>query len=189
MEGSSNQPAGRAHDGDVWLFVLARYVWSHRGIGRSIAGATVLLTWDAVLSGSFLLSLIVCPIWFLFNVVKSAIQRPGWRAGLLNIAIPALTLGMALANDSLQYRVGKTNAPRIIKACEEFHAAKGTFPKTLDELVPRYLTSVPRAKYCLMYGEFDYYHLDNHPILVWCVVPPYGRKIYSFQDRRWGYID
>jgi hypothetical protein len=24
---------------------------------------------------------------------------------------------------------------------------------------------------------------------MWYKIPPYGRKIYTFQDRRWGYVD
>ena len=155
----------------------------------STGSATILLAWDVALTGSFLLSLLVCPIWFLVSVLKNAIQCPGWRLGFLRIAIPALTLGLALANNAVQYRVGEANAPKIIKACEEFRAANGKFPTSLDELVPRYLPSIPRAKYCLQNGEFLYFNHGDDPILVWYVVPPFGRKIYDFQQRRWGYIN
>lgn len=174
MQDNSHQPPS-----------LAR---SHRGIRASIVGALVLLGWDVVLSGWFGMSFLVCPIWFLFSILKNAIQRPGWRLALLRIAIPVVTLGLALANDEFQYRVGKANAPKIIAACEEFRAANGKFPKTLDELVPRYLPSIPRAKYCLEFGEFVYMNY-GHPMLVWYIAPPFGRKIYDFEERRWGYLD
>jgi hypothetical protein len=163
-----------------------------RGIKASIWGAFVLLFLVAVLNGSFLLSFLVCPIWFLVSVLKNAIQRPGWRLALIRIAIPALTLGLVLANNEVQCRIAEANAPRIIAACEEFHAANDKFPKTLDELVPRYMPSVPRAKYCLVDGEFRYWHFkddDVGSILEWCVVPPFGRKTYDFKDRRWSYLD
>jgi len=26
-------------------------------------------------------------------------------------------------------------------------------------------------------------------MLVWCKIPPFGRRIYTFADRRWGYLD
>jgi len=179
----------QAQNEGVWSTSLAHKAWSHRGIRVSIGGALVLLAWDAVLSGSFLLSFMVCPIWFLVSVLKNAIQRPGWRLALLRIAIPVLTLGLVLANNAFQLRIAEANAPRIVAACEDFHAANGKFPKTLDELVPRYMPAVPRAKYCLDYGEFRYWNLDGHPILVWYVVPPFGRKIYDFENRRWNYLD
>jgi hypothetical protein len=186
---SSLPPAEKPQVGPSWLTLLVRYVWSHRGIRVSIGGALVLLSWDVANTGWFGMSALACPVWFLFSILKNTIQRPGWKLALLRIAIPAPTLGVVLANSAVQYRVGKANAPRIIAACEEFHAANGKYPQTLDELVPRYLPSVPRAKYCLMLGEFDYWNLHDHPILVWCVVPPYGRKVYDFDHRRWGYID
>jgi hypothetical protein len=188
MQDSSCRPAEHAKN-EMWLTIVVRYLLSQRGIRVSIGIALVLLAWDAVYSGSFLFSLIVCPIWFLGSVLKNAIQRPGWRLALLRIAIPALTLGLVLANDGIQYRIGKANAARVVTACEEFQAANSKFPHTLDELVPRYLPYVPRAKYCVMWGEFSYWNFDEHPILVWCVVPPFGRRIYSFDDRRWGYLD
>ncbi len=149
MHDSSSRPAEHAQN-EMWLTILVRYVWSHRGIRVSIGTAAVLLAWDAAFSGSFLMSLIFCPIWFLLTILKNAIQRPGWRLALLRIAIPALTLGLVMANNAVQLRIAEANAPRIVAACQEFHAANGRFPKTLDQLVPRYMPSVPRAKYCLV---------------------------------------
>ncbi len=59
----------------------------------------------------------------------------------------------------------------------------------LDELVPQYIPSIVPAKYCLVCGEFRYWNLDGSPMLVWYVVPPYGRAIYNFEERRWSYLD
>ncbi|MCX7424759.1 MAG: hypothetical protein NTW96_03900 [Planctomycetia bacterium] len=188
MQDSKHQPAERAQN-EVWLTILVRYVWCQRGIRVSIGGACLVLAWDVAFTGSFVLSFLVCPIWFLVSILKNAIRRPGWGLAILRIAVPALTLGLVLANNAVQLRVAEANAARIVAACEEFHAANGTFPKTLDELVPRYMPSIPRAKYCLDYGEFLYLNLDGHPLLVWCVVPPFNRRIYDFDERRWNYID
>ncbi len=159
----------------------------NRGVGKSIAGAFVLIFWDAALSGSFLMSFLVCPIWFLVSILKNLIQRPGWKIALFRIAIPVATLGLVLANNDYQYKMAESNAAQIVTACEQFHAATGKYPQTLDELVPQYLPSVPPAKYCLLFGEFRYW--KDSPMLVWCVVPPYGRAIYNFEERRWNYLD
>jgi hypothetical protein len=143
-----------------------------------------------VLTGSFLTSYLACPIWFLVSVVKSAIQRPGWRLALLRIAVPALTLGLVLGNNALQWKIAEANAERIIEACEEFRVATGNYPRKLQDLVPGYLKSVPRAKYCLIYGEFMYWNEEQIPaMLVWCKILPFGSRIYTFADRRWGYLD
>lgn len=158
------------------------------GVGRSIAGALVLLFFDIAIGGSFAFSLLVCPIWFVVSLLKNAIQRPGWRVALIRVAIPPLVLGVALANHEVQLRVGKANAARVVTACEEFHAAHGTYPQRLEELVPQYFPAVPRAKYCLD-GEFRYWNNEGRAFLVWYPDPPYGRSIYNFDQRRWGYLD
>ncbi len=186
MQETSGQPAGRAEN-EMWLTMIVRYVWCHRGIRLSIGTAILLLVWDAAITGSWLLSFLFCPIWFVLSILKNAIQRPGWRLALLRIGFPILALGVATANDALQLKIAEANGRRIVAACEEFHAAKGRFPKTLDELVPEYLPSVPRAKYCLAYGQFLYSNCGAP--LVWYVVPPYYRKIYDFHTRHWTYLE
>jgi hypothetical protein len=121
--------------------------------------------------------------------VKSAIHRPGWGLALTRILIPALTFLFVRANDTFQLRVAEANAQRIVAACEKYHAAKGRFPKRLDELVPEYMNSVPVAKYCLGSG-FSYASLsDNTAKLWWAIVPPHYRKIYDFESRSWSYLD
>lgn len=130
--------------------------WSVVAASRlSLLGAAVSLCLDVGMDGSYMFSILACPFWFLASVIKNLIERPGWRVALLRIAIPPLTLGIALGNTALQWKIAETNADRIIKACEQFHVANGRYPKTLDELVPQYLPSVPRAKYCLL-GVFWY---------------------------------
>ena len=187
MQDNSSRPAEHVRN-EMCLTTLVRSAWSERGIRWSIGGACLLLAWDVALTGSFVVSLLCCPIWFLVSVLKGAIERAGWWLTLFKIAVPALTLGLVLANNAVQIKIGEANAPKIIAACEGFHAANGEFPKSLDELVPRYMPSVPRAKYCLLFGEFVYFNYGK-PMLVWYVVPPFSRGIYDFETRRWNYID
>jgi len=160
-----------------------------QGVKRSVIGAAALLFFDGVFTASFLWSSIVCPIWFLFSLVNSAIQRPGWGLALLRVGIPALTLALVLANNAIQNRIAETNARRVISACEAYHAANGVFPKDLKELVPQYLSSVPVAKYCLGPPRVFYYFNSGKPTLFWQIIPPYYRKFYDFEDQRWSYLD
>ena len=164
--------------------------FSH-GIKRSVVAAAVLLAWDGALTGSYLMSSLVCPIWFLVSLLKNAIERPGWGLALVRIGIPVWTLGLVSANNAVQLGVAEANAQRVVTACEEYHAANGRFPKNLDELVPQYMNSVPIAKYCLgPPSSFSYYNYSGGtPKLVWQVVPPHYRKIYNFETRRWSYLD
>jgi hypothetical protein len=167
----------------------------HAGLGlfssvsRSLAGASILLAWDVGNSGSFLLSLMVCPFWLLGSVLNNLAQRPGWSVALVRIAIPGLTLGMALGINELQLRMAYANADRIINACNRFHADRGMYPSKLDELVPDYLASVPRAKYCLAWGEFVYFDWGDKHMLMWYYIPPYGRENYFLERGEWHFLD
>jgi hypothetical protein len=162
---------------------------SFPGIKRSVVAAAVLLAWDGALTGSCLLSSLVCPIWFLVSLLKNAIERPGWRPALVRIGIPALTLGLVIANNAVQLGIAEANAQRVVAACEQYHAANGTFPKKLDELVPQYLNSVPVARYCLSPSCCFYYSSFGTPKLYWQVLPPHLRKISNFETRSWSYLD
>ncbi len=163
-----------------WLALAAR---------GSLFVAAILIVFDVILSGSFLISYLVCPVWFLVSVVKGAIRLPGWRIALFRIAAPVMTLGIVLTLNEVQWKIAEIQAERIINACEEFHDANGRYPQSLNELVPRHLRSIPRAKYCLMFGDFWYFGSNEAPSLMWVKIPPFGRAIYNFEDRRWGYVD
>jgi len=154
----------------------------------SIGGACLLLAWDVGFTGSYLVSLFCCPVWGLACVVKGVSERRSWRFILVKSAVPVVVFGLVLANNAVQIRIAETNATRIIAACEAFRAANDRFPKSLDELVPSFIPSVPRAKYCFGWGEFKYFNFGR-PMLVWCVVPPFSRRIYDFGAQRWGSVD
>ena len=161
-------------------------------LGRLVV-AGFLLCWDLV-SGAFGFSILVCPIWFLVTVIRSGIAGTETRLALFRAAIPALTLGIALANTLIQWRIADVNGERIVSACESFHSDSGRYPKTLNELVPKYLPSIPPAKYS-MGGDFHYHNSrdsDNSdgstPMLWWDQFGPL-RKIYSFDQRRWHHLD
>jgi hypothetical protein len=150
--------------------------------------SAVVIFLDVVLEGSYLFAALVCPIWFLVGVVRAIVQRPGWCVAAARVLIPVATLLLVLANYSLQVRIAMANSARLIQACERYREANGNYPERLDDLVPRYLSSIPRAKYCLDDGEFKYYSPPT-PMLRWTQIPPYGRRVYNFETREWNYID
>ncbi|MDD5285972.1 MAG: hypothetical protein PHD54_08940 [Desulfuromonadaceae bacterium] len=156
-----------------------------RLIRGSLICASVLLLFDAV-NGTFI-SAGVCPIWFLVSLVKAIKKRPGWGIGVSRIIIPILTLAIVAGNAAMQSKIANANAERIIVACEQFRSATGKYPDRLDELVPKYLTSIPQARYALMFSDFRYRNPDGNHQLMWDERPPFGRRIYDFEQRKWRY--
>lgn len=170
---------------------IADVRWFYRSVRGSIGAAAIVLTFDVVFSGSILMASIFCPIWFVVSLLKSAIRRPGWGLTLARILIPVLTLSLVKANNAFQLGVAETNGQRIVAACEQYHAANARFPRNLDELVPKYMNSVPVAKYCLGPGSRFFYSssASGSAMLAWEIVSPHYRRIYNFETRHWSHLD
>ena len=156
-------------------------------IHASLIGASVLICIDVVACGCYLCSVLLCPLWFVASVVLVFVRRPNRWVAIAWVLIPIATLLLAVANLGLQVSIARTNADKVVRACESYRAANGRLPDRLDQLVPRYLNSVPTAKYCLLFGTFSY--SPTYQFLYWYVVPPFGRMVYGFDNGRWTYID
>lgn len=166
----------------------ARRRWPNiSAVKGSLWLAAVVLLWDVGIEGFYGLSLLICPLWFFISFCKNIIWRPGWGLAVFRVAMPVLTLAITVNNAHFQWNVSDTNAERVIKACDEFHLANGRYPKTLDELVPKFLSSVPPAKYCLL-GKFWYFNFEGHCGLMWSRYGFY-RRTYDFDTKRWGNLD
>jgi hypothetical protein len=157
-------------------------------IKGSLLMTAVVLFWDVANEGFWGFSLLFCPPWLLISVVKSIVQRPGWGIAVLRTSMPLLTFAIAFGNGNLQWKISDVHAQQVIEACEEYQFANRRYPNELDDLVPKYLASVPPAKYCLM-GNFVYVNSDNGPCMLWWTRYGFYRRIYDFREKRWGNVD
>lgn len=156
-------------------------------IGGTLICSLVVVFLDVVVDGSYIFSLLICPILFLTAVFRAMLRRPRLSVAAARVLIPVVTGLLIVVNYSAQRTTAMGNAARLIQACERYREANGAYPERLSELVPRYLTSVPRAKYCCSFGEFGY--SGSSHILYWWELPPFGRRVYNFQTREWHYVD
>ena len=85
--------------------------------------------------------------------------------------------------------MARQRAGTVIAAVEAFHAAEKRYPDTLAQLAPKYLESVPRAKYTVFFGDFIYFTAAGDATLEFVALPPFGRPTYRFARGRWGYLD
>jgi hypothetical protein len=159
------------------------------GLRGGLILAALLLGYDAMLSGSFLLTLFVGPIWLLVAITKTLIRRNNLSLSMKRIVIPLVTMGIVFANAWLQSRIAHVNAELIIHACTQYQKSHGTFPPTLQALVPEFLSSVPRAKYSLVLGDYFYSEWEGKHDLMWVQIPPFGGPYYMFEEARLGYLD
>jgi hypothetical protein len=150
--------------------------------------ALIVVLLDVLIGGSYLFATLICPIWFLVAVFRAIIPPPSLGVAVARVMIPLVTLLLVIANYSLQQRIAMANAARVIQACEQYRKAGGAYPQRLDNLVPGYLSSIPKAKCCFAFNEFSYLASAGH-ILVWCECPPFGRRVYNFETGNWKYLD
>lgn len=169
--------------------IIGKLFW--QPIRGSLILAAVLIFLDAIDSGSYLFSLLVCPIWFVVALILAMKGCASPGVAFARILIPVITGVIVLVNASVQNSIAQNNAVRIVAACEQYRAANGAYPAKLNDLVPQYMGSIPPAKYCLMWNSF-FYHADSEQpttMLFWVELPPFGRPTYNFEDGRWGYLD
>ena len=150
--------------------------------------ALVVVFLDVVVDGSYVFSAVVCPIWFVACVVRAVARRPRSGLALARVLVPVVTGLLVLANYYMQGRIAMANAARVIEACERYREANGAYPERLGDIAPRYLSSVPRAKFCCSSSTFGYYGSPCH-MLFWWEFPPFGRMVYIFETGKWRYVD
>ena len=85
--------------------------------------------------------------------------------------------------------VARERAETLIVAIEQFYARHGRYPESLEEVVPVFIAEIPKAKYVLTAETFRYSSRDSSHWLMYVEVPPFGRKIYTFEDHKWTYLD
>jgi hypothetical protein len=130
-------------------------------------------------------SLAVGALWSGLRGAPALARSRALRAGLY------LFLGAAtLATVRLHVATAESRATLVIDACRAFERAHGALPDRLEELVPEFLSAVPRAKYTLAWGEFTYSASETtRHTLMYVTLPPFGRRIYHFEEARWSQLD
>ena len=83
-------------------------------------------------------------------------------------------------------RIARHRAEQVIAACRQYKSKNHRLPERLEELVPEFLPSVPRAKYTLWYSDFRYFESSERThYLFYSAFPPLSQATYSFEDGRW----
>ena len=161
-------------------------------LSRTILFAAFWFMLDAFVMQQGLLSIILL-LLFLFWMVPSAVKARkepalarfrAWRAVAYFLAAVA-ALGVIRLNHSLAER----RAEAIIAAVRQYQQKYGRLPAQLHEVTPEFLTSIPLAKYALMFNEFQYFSGGNSHRLVYVVLPPFGRAVYHFESGQWSTLD
>ncbi len=78
----------------------------------------------------------------------------------------------------------------LIENIEHFKEDTWEYPKNLNNLIPKYLNEIPK-NYSSILGDFNYYYSEKNKTytLNYTYNAPYGKFIYSNDNKKWNNID
>ncbi|MDP1681137.1 MAG: hypothetical protein Q8L39_05115 [Burkholderiales bacterium] len=160
-------------------------------IGPTLTGAALLFFVDAIWMNQGGISAIL-GLAILFVAIPMALfgrERALRAYKLKKSAIWLVAVICVFAFNWASNQMARHRANDVIVAVKAYHQQHGAYPKRLDDLIPVFLPSVPRAKYVLGLGEFKYLYDEARPTLFYVEFPPFGRPTFSFGRDEWDYID
>lgn len=171
------------------------------GYTRTLLLAGALFGFDGWIGGQGFLSLAVLYFGGPLLVIRALLA---WKEPVLlrrrfaSVGIYAVAALAAIALVRHDQAGARARAEQVIAACEAFKAANGDFPGKLDELTPKFLPAIPPARQVGMTtkkftyfvaGPNEFVKGTNVHVLIYQVIPPFGKAYYVFEEKRWGFYD
>jgi hypothetical protein len=97
----------------------------------------------------------------------------------------------ALGTTRVHRRLTQCRAVDLGKACQAYRAKYHHYPERLDDLVPEFIRSVPRATVGI-FGEDGFYyssHEGTEPFIYYNCLPPFGNCYYYVESHCWRFLD
>ena len=154
--------------------------------------AAALAMTDAFFFGQGVFAMALCIAGLLYYLPRAIGARPDpvlFRLRAIKAAVVTGAGAAAIAVIIAFNTIAEDRAREVIAATESFKSRFGRYPEKLDELVPIFLAEVPAAKPAGVMRDFAYRNMDGEHTLMYTVVPPFGRKFYSFERQRWSALD
>jgi len=127
---------------------------------RAAAGATLVLAFDGLgfTPGGLAVLVLGLPVLVHMSSGFAAALRRRWPASgrhLTAAAVWCLALAGLVTFSRFNVSLSARRSDEVIAACRRFEAEHGRLPSDLEDLVPAYLPSVPRASWAI-HGFFRY---------------------------------
>jgi hypothetical protein len=154
--------------------------------------AIALFVLDALVIESFYVAgtllMVIIPVK-LVKAFKLRGDKRVFKLTVIGVAIYTLTAISIIVMFSVNNTIAIKRAEMIADACERYKTTFGTYPSNLAILAPEFIKEVPSAKIGLVSGGFHYTSTADSHWIMFVNVPPYGRKYYSLETKKWGTLD
>lgn len=161
-------------------------------VKKSIITGAILFVLDALVMNQGAISLFLILTIFLWWLPKSAFKKykkQSPKEELTKVLIYGSIVIAVFTSNSINNKIAQNRANDLVLIIENFHQVTGDYPKTLNDLVPSYLPTVPKAKYTLGFNSFKYSNEEGSISLFYHAIPPFGRPTYVFDRKEWIYLD
>ena len=154
-------------------------------------GALLLFVLDAYCFNQGVLAGAVALYLLAVRLPRSFRRRfaPVRRQRLRNIAVYVTASVLVFVANHFNNAMARERAETLVEAVQAFQAAHGSYPTSLEDLVPEFLDCVPPAKFAAVFDRFSYGVVNGDAFLFYVEMPPFGRPIYWFNSHRWSYVD
>jgi hypothetical protein len=164
---------------------------AEKGVLRIAIVAVCLGLIDVFVSGWPLFSIFVCAAGLLYlgGTLAARGNRP---LALLRAKKMLVTLFVgiaAIAATSFDAGQMEPRAAAVVDALRQFKLRHGHYPAKLQELVPEFMTEIPRPRLAAAAGEFRYFPDTQDPGLMWTTMAPFGRTTLRIESGKRGQID
>lgn len=163
------------------LIITAKKAWKW----LKLCTIVILYVSDILIFGTGLLSFFTTLILLQFILEESKKMEGRYRCKAICICIPPLCFILIVGWLYLNNILAESRSKVIINACYQYLKDNGRLPFSLEQLVPKYLTQIPNAKYIDMQKKYYYFsnQENNRYLLSWIVYPPFARKYYTFNKQ------
>lgn len=154
----------------------------------TIITAALLFAADAFIINQFLITMLTILIGipvFLVKLFRRRTDMERRRMLLAKAAVYWCMVILIIAVFEANNMLAEHRAQPIITACEQFRSKTGAYPEKLEQLVPDYLGSIPRAKLVMIGNSFFYTARPDKHCLHYSTVPPYGSKCFHLEQKKW----
>lgn len=178
----SKSSAGMASEGTFTIWV--------KGLALTWLGVSLLSIFPAILYGSAIFSFValagavlVGVPSALFGTANSHSGKRRFRRLTIQLVVPALTLAFV----SLSDKQIPENAMPLVRAIETFRNDTGSYPESLDALVPKHIAKLPDVRFSLFEPTLTYGINDGKPHLA---IPSamgdmFAQFEYDFETKTW----
>jgi len=163
-----------------------------RSLAFVAVAAVSLGTADAFFFGQAVIAFFLCvtgALYYPLRAIQARKDGARLKLRLSKAAITSVAGFAALGVVAYGNVMARDRAESLIVSVERFQARHGRYPERLEEMVPEFVAEIPRAKYVVIADRFRYSRSGSRHSLMYVEMPPFGRRIYTFEDRQWTTLD